>query len=172
MRRFAMSLLVYACLWALLAEARVDSWIVGLPVVVLAAAAAVRLAGGRRWRWSPAGLLRFAGYFAFSSLLAGMDVAWRALQPRLPIRPQLIPYHPRLPAGAARIFFSNVINLLPGTLSADERDEVLWVHVIDDRQPVHKRLAMLEQKVAALFAQRISSDGAVPAGKAGGTSSP
>lgn len=156
-RRFGTHLIVFVCLWALMTEARADSWIVGAPVVLAAAAAAAWLARDRRWRWSVIGFLRFVPHFARSSLHGGSDVAWRSLHPRLPIHPRLIEYQSRLPDGAARVFFMNVINLLPGTLSADIRDDVLMVHVLDDRRPIQHQLEKLEQAVAALFATRIEA---------------
>ena len=155
-RRLGSHLSVFACLWALITEARADSWIVGGPVVVAAAAAAC-LARDRRWRWSVIGFLRFVPHFARSSLHGGIDVAWRSLHPQLPIHPRLIEYQSRLPDGTARVFFMNIINVLPGTLSADIRDDVLTIHVLDDRQAIQHQLEKLEQSVAALFATRIET---------------
>ena len=155
--KVAKSLIVCACLWALIAEARLDSWIVAIPFVVAAAFMSVHLSPKREWRWSVAGFLRFAPYFVYSSFLGGLDVAWRSLHPRLPIDPQLIDYDLRLPAGAARVFFMNIVNLLPGTVSADVCGNVLKVHVIDGRQPLHEQLSKLEQVVAALFATRLEN---------------
>lgn len=155
--RFAANLIAFASLWALLTEARLEAWIVGGPVVVAAAVAAVLLASPQGWRWSAIGFLRFAPHFARNSFLGGLDVARRSLHPRLPIDPRLIEYHLRLPAGAARVFFMNVINLLPGTLSADTRDDVLLVHVIDGTRPMQQQLAALESSVAGLFAARLGT---------------
>ncbi len=154
MIRFSTNLAACAYLWVLLTEARMDSWIVGGPAVVAAAFVAVRSASGRRWRWSVVGFFRFAPHFVCSSFLGGLDVAWRSLHPRLPIDPRLIAYHLRLPEGTERVFFMNVVNLLPGTLSADICDDVLTVHVIDGQQPIHEQLTKLEQAVAGLFAIR------------------
>ena len=157
MRRFGINLTVFACLWVLITQARADSWIVGVPVIAAAAASAVYLASDRRWRWSIIGFLRFVPHFARSSLYGGIDVAWRSLHPQLPIHPQLVEYPLHLPDGTARIFFMNIINLLPGTVSADIREDVLTIHVIDIRQPIRQQLEKLEQKVAELFATRIET---------------
>lgn len=79
------------------------------------------------------------------------------MHPRLPIDPQLIDYNLRLPDGASRVLFMNVVNLLPGTVSADVCNHVLIVHVIDGRQPMHQQLAKLECVVAGLFAIRLEA---------------
>ena len=151
MMRLATNLIVFAWVWMLITEASADAWIIGGPVVAAAAWTAIRLAPGGRWRWSLAGFLRFVPHFARCSFLAGLDVAWRSLHPRLPIHPRLLEFDLRLPNGTARIFFMNVVNLLPGTVSADVCDDVLIVHVLDGTQPTRKLLTRLEQVVAELF---------------------
>ncbi len=149
--------IVLAGFWALLTEARRDSWIVGGPVVLAASLVAVHLAPRDRCRWSVIGLLGFGPHFVRSSIMGGIDVAWRSMHPRLPIDPQMIEYPLRLPAGTARTFFMNVVNLLPGTVSADVGKDVLTVHVMDVNQPMQRNLATLEDAVAKLFAMRLNS---------------
>jgi multicomponent Na+:H+ antiporter subunit E len=149
--RFAAHFAALALVWWLLSGGRADSWIVGAPTVVAAAALSVWLAPRHGWRWTAGGMLRFAGYFVRASLLGGVDVAWRSLHPRLPIDPQLMFYRTRLPAGTARVFFVNAISLCPGTVSADLRGETLSVHVLDGRQPTRQQLGALERSVGALF---------------------
>jgi len=151
-----MTLIVLAGLWALLTEARGDSWIVGGPVVLAASLVARHLAPRDRWGWSVIGLLGFGPRFVRSSIVGGIDVAWRSMHPRLPIDPQMIAYPLRLPAGTARTFFMNVVNLLPGTLSADVAKDVLTVHVMDVNQPMQRELVTLEDAVAKMFAMRLN----------------
>lgn len=150
------TLIVLAGLWALLTEARRDSWIVGGPVVLAASLVAAHLAPRDGWQWSIIGLLRFGPHFIRSSIAGGIDVAWRSIDPRLPIDPQMVAYPLRLPAGAARTFFMNVVNLLPGTVSADIGNDVLTVHVMDVSQPIQRELSKLEDAVAKLFAVRLN----------------
>ncbi len=151
MQRFVTNLIIFSCLWILISEGRADSWIVGGPVVMLAAVAAVLLATDHDWRLSLIGFLYFSVYFIRSSFLGGLDIARRSLHRRLPINPQLIKYNLRLPSGTPRVFFMNVVNLLPGTVSADVRDSELLVHVIDGTQPIIQELEKLEHLVANLF---------------------
>lgn len=155
--RFVNHLLVLTLIWLLLTEARWDSWIVGGPTVVVASVVATLLDRGINRRWSVAGFLCFTPYFIRNSFLSGLDVAWRAMHPRLPIDPQMVQYQLRVPNGAARIFFTNIVSLLPGTVSADVCDDVLIVHALDARQPIRQQLAELEQVVAGLFATRLDT---------------
>lgn len=158
MTNFAIHLFVLAALWTLFTGARFDSWIIGLPVVVAAAVTAVRLSPYPTWRGSIRGLLRFGPHFVVSSILGGVDVAWRSLHPQLPIHPQLFEYQLRIPTGAARTFFISIVSLLPGTVSADVHGDQLLIHVLDSRGRVQEQLATLERVVAGLFATSIASD--------------
>jgi multicomponent Na+:H+ antiporter subunit E len=64
--------------------------------------------------------------------MAGVDVARRALDPRLPLRPGFVTYAPRLPPGGARDAFCALASLMPGTLPADtNEDGTLLVHCLD-----------------------------------------
>jgi multicomponent Na+:H+ antiporter subunit E len=50
-----------------------------------------------------------------------------------------------------RVFFSNVISLLPGSLGAGFEGDCLKVHWIDQEQPILERLRKEEERVATLF---------------------
>ena len=94
------------------------------------------------------GLLALAGLalrFLRQSVVAGVDVARRALDPRLPLRPGFVVYPVGLPPGRARNMFCTLTSLLPGTVptGADE-DGALLVHCLDVEQPVAAQLAAEE----------------------------
>lgn len=145
--RLAASAMTFGLVWAILTGGR--GWGVGIPVILLATAASART--GRVSGGSITGLLRFLPYFAWSSLQSGVDVAFRALHPRLPIEPCLLRYEMKLASPAARILMANTVTLMPGTLSADLRGRILVVHVLDARSPATERLDLLERRVADLF---------------------
>ena len=85
-------------------------------------------------------------------------MAWRVIDPRLPIHPRIIEYESRLPAGTARVFFANAISLCPGTVSASLRGSLLKIHVLDGQQPIHARLADLERAVGVIFGVELSRE--------------
>ena len=136
--RLALHLSGFAALWAILTGG--TNWLVGVPVIVLASA--VTLRAGPASRWSLGGLLRFIPFFAWHSLQGGIDVASRALNPRLPIDPAIVDYEMHLDSAAART--------LPGTLSAELRGNRLSVHVLNASSPVAEMLARLERRIADL----------------------
>jgi multicomponent Na+:H+ antiporter subunit E len=119
-----------------------------LPVGALAAAAAtwasLRLLPPGPWRLRPGALARLALRFLGQSIVAGADVARRALDPRLPLRPGFVAYPVYFPPGTARNVFTALTSLLPGTVPAgDERGQLVY-HCLDVDQPVLSQLAAEE----------------------------
>jgi hypothetical protein len=79
------------------------------------------------WRFSPFRLTTLALHYLRQSVVAGVQVAWLALNPRLPLRLGFVTYAVQLAPGAARNTFCTLSSLLPGTLPAgsDERGALI-----------------------------------------------
>jgi multicomponent Na+:H+ antiporter subunit E len=125
-----------------------------LPAAAVAVAAAtwtsLRLLPPSGRRLSPAGIARLALRFPGQSAIAGVDVARRAFDLRLPLRPGFVTVSPLLPPGTARDAFRALASLLPGTLPVDATDDGrLLIHYLDTGQPVAAQMAADE----ALFAR-------------------
>jgi multicomponent Na+:H+ antiporter subunit E len=146
---FCFRALVFALLWWILTQGAINSWLVGVPVVVLAVLASKQLLPVVSWSLS--GIVRFIPFFLWRSLYGGVDVARRALHPKLPISPGLFDYRWRLPPGLPRVFMANTVSLLPGTLSAELGEEYLHVHVLDRSGDFIPELSIVEEHVARLF---------------------
>jgi multicomponent Na+:H+ antiporter subunit E len=97
--------------------------------------------------WS--GLVRFVFYFLHRSLLGGVDVAWRALHPAMPLEVRETSHPLGFESSQARALFVATLSLLPGTLSCDIVDERLRVHSIAG-DPSHE-LELLQARVDAVF---------------------
>jgi multicomponent Na+:H+ antiporter subunit E len=146
-------------LWIMLSGGDPADLVAGAMAAVAATWASLRLLTPGTSRVRPAALARLALHFLYETVTAGADVARRALDPKLPLRPGFVLYPVGLPPGAARNMFTTLMSLLPGTVptGSDERGEVL-IHCLDVEQPVALLLAAEE----ALFVQVIgeaSSDG-------------
>ncbi|HXA21704.1 MAG TPA: Na+/H+ antiporter subunit E [Acetobacteraceae bacterium] len=127
-----------------------------LPAAAVAVAAAtwtsLRLLPPGGSRLSLPGIARLALRFPGQSLTAGIDVARRALDSRLPLRPGFVTVSPQLPPGTQRDAFCAYASLLPGTLPIDTNDDgTLLVHCLDVGQPVAAQMAADE----ALFARAL-----------------
>ena len=93
-------------------------------------------------------LLALAPRFLWQSVVAGVDVARRALDPRLPLRPGFVGYRPALEPGLARNAFAALTSLLPGTVPARDDGQTLLYHCLDLDQPVAAQLAAEELRLA------------------------
>lgn len=140
--------LLFSLLWWMLTDGDVQSWWIGVPAVSFAVIASVALLPPVPLVWQE--LFRFAPFFLRRSLQGGVDVAWRAFHPGMPIAPALIDYPLRLPAGLPRVILANIVSLLPGTLSATLDGQILKVHVLDSRGDFMTELNALEQRVARM----------------------
>ena len=157
--RFLMGGLVFSAVWSIFAGARDPaSWIIGLPAVVAAAWCYASLAQDRRHRLSLLALAQFIPLFFWESFKGGIDVARRVLGPRLHVAPGLLDYRLGLTLPSARVFFVDLVSLLPGTLSADVQGDRLRVHALDRSVNPAGDLRRLERLVAAIF----GDDGAMP----------
>ena len=154
--RFCFRTLLFALLWWILTQGAINSWLVGAPVVVLAVLASGWLLPAIPWSLS--GIVGFVPFFLWRSLYGGVDVARRALHPKLPISPILFDYRWRLPPGLPRVFMANTVSLLPGTLSAELGEEHLRVHVLDQSGDFISELSVVEERVASLFGLSLAAD--------------
>jgi multicomponent Na+:H+ antiporter subunit E len=86
--------------------------------------------------------------FLWQSVLAGIDVARRALHPRLPLATGLVTYRTGLPRGQARNTFASITSLLPGTVPLADEEVGIVYHCLDTAQPVAEQLATEEREYA------------------------
>lgn len=83
----------------------------------------------------------------WQSLIAGFDVARRALDPRMPLRAGFVRFPTRIPAGSARDAFCALMALQPGTLPVRDGDHGgIAFHCLDTAQPVAADLAVQEAR--------------------------
>lgn len=140
---------LFSLLWWILTDGAAPSWWIGVPAVSLAVIGSIALIPPASVVWY--GFLRFVPFFFMRSLMGGVDVAWRAFHPSLPIDPDLVEYPLRLPLGLPRVFMANTVSLLPGTLNAELEQNVLKVHVLDRQGGFMAELDAVEQRVARMF---------------------
>jgi multicomponent Na+:H+ antiporter subunit E len=132
---------------------------VDLPIGLLAAAAAtwtsLRLLPEVKVKVRLLSLATFTLHFLRQSASSGVEVAWRAFDPQLPINPGFVVYRCRLRSAGSRSAFCALSSLLPGTLPTGADEEgALVVHCLDVAQPVAANLAAEE----ALFSRAIGHD--------------
>jgi len=149
LRSGLLRIVMFAIIWWILTDGAMDSWLVGVPVVLVASLVSGMLLPP--CHWSLKGIAHFVPFFLWHSLRGGLDVTMRAFHPRMPIFPQILEYPMQLPPGLPRVFMVNTVSLLPGTLSTELSGDCLRVHVLDVNRPVLSELKLIEQTVAGVF---------------------
>jgi multicomponent Na+:H+ antiporter subunit E len=154
--KFPIGFLALSALWVALAGYEDwASWLIGLPTILAAAWSYSRLSLGRNNRVSMVGVLQLLPVFFWESFRGGFDVARRVLRLRPKINPGLFDYRLNLSSSSARVFFVDLVSLLPGTLSADIRGDRMRIHTLDLTQNSVTELGRLERRVAAVFGQTL-----------------
>ncbi|MFO7976194.1 MAG: Na+/H+ antiporter subunit E [Candidatus Hydrogenedentota bacterium] len=92
----------------------------------------------------------FVPVFVWQCLQANLDVAWRVLNPKLPIQPGIVKVQTGLRSDIGLTFLANTITLTPGTMTVDIDGEngVLYVHWIDVK---HKDVESASRDIAGRF---------------------
>jgi len=142
--------LAFSFVWLILAGSDPASWIIGVPAVLLAAAISLFLTPRPLLVVNPVGALLFIPYFIALSILSGIDVLRRTFSRGPRINPDILTYTTGL-RGSSRILLTNVISLLPGTLSADLKEDRINIHVLDTALPVRENIENLENRIARIF---------------------
>jgi len=132
----------------------------GLGAAALAAWASLRLmppdAVGGSVRWLEA--LRLFARFVRVSVVAGLDVARRALAPQMRLSPGYVHYRAQLPPSDARSLFLAMTSQMPGTIpSGTGPTGTIAYHCLDASQPVASQLAEEEARLLAALGGALGS---------------
>jgi multicomponent Na+:H+ antiporter subunit E len=89
--------------------------------------------------------LLYIPYLVYYILLANLDVAYRVLNPYLPIKPGIVKVKTSLTNEFAKTILANSITLTPGTLTVEVVDEdfyVHWINVSSDNPEIQKEIIL------------------------------
>jgi multicomponent Na+:H+ antiporter subunit E len=140
--------LVFLGTWFVLYGPDLTALPVGAGAAVAATWTSLRLLPAGSFHPRPGSLFVLALRFVWQSVVAGIDVARRALEPRLPLRPGFVTYSIRMRPSPARSTFLSVASLLPGTLPTGlDETGALVVHCLDTEQPVVAQMAAEETRL-------------------------
>ena len=142
---------LFLLFWSALIGVSWSSLAVGLVTTAGATWTSLRLLppGPQRVRLWP--LARLLPRFLWQSLLAGWDVARRAFDPRLPLRPGFVVFPSTHAPGHLRNTFATIASLMPGTLPCGESEDGIIFHCLDVGQPVVVQLAAEEEALARVL---------------------
>ena len=134
----------FLALWVVLIGGAAGDLVVGAVTAAAATWISLRLLPPGSIPLRPMALPGLALRFAWKSVVAGWDIARRALDPRLPVRPGFVVYRVGFARGPVRNLFTTLTSLLPGSVPAGEDGDALLYHCLDVEQPVAAQLAAEE----------------------------
>ena len=136
MKTLAVRFVFFLGVWLMIASWKAEDLPVGLVASALALWISLSLLPPSVVRPRLAALAKLSLRFLSSSIIAGVDVARRALLPRLDLRPGFVAVPLTVPPGVARNAFLVYQSLQPGTSPTSAEGEMLQVHCLDISQPI------------------------------------
>ena len=136
MKTLAVRFVFFLGVWLMIASWKKADLPVGLAASALAVWISLSLLPPTVVRPRFAALAKLSLRFLSSSIIAGVDVARRALLPRVDLRPGFVAVPLTVPPGPARNAFLVYQSLQPGTSPTSAEGEMLQVHCLDISQPI------------------------------------
>lgn len=150
---------IFLAFWIVLTLGNPNDLFVGVIAAIVATMTSLYLLPAREGHISLMALVKFAIHFFYQSLIAGFDVAKRAFDPRLPLRPGYVQFPCKLAQGPARNAFCALSSLLPGTVPVEsDQSGVVLVHCLDVGQPVVAQL-IEDEVLFSRVVRRARNDG-------------
>jgi multicomponent Na+:H+ antiporter subunit E len=141
----------YLAFWVVLMGTAPSDIGAGVVTAALAAWVSLRLIPPVPGRVRLTALARLAVRFAWQSVIAGWDVACRALDPKLPLAPGFVEYPCAFAPGLLRNAFAALTSLMPGTVPLADDGRLLRYHCLDVNQTVAESLGKEEARVARIL---------------------
>jgi multicomponent Na+:H+ antiporter subunit E len=136
-------------LWiVLMPSAKPADLAVGLIGAALATWTSLRLLPPEAGHLRLLALIAFVPHFLWQSVLAGVDVARRALSPRMRLKPGFVEVPIGFPPGLARNEFVSITSLMPGSLPVGETDGSVIFHCLDLDAPLAQQIADEEKRLS------------------------
>ncbi|TVQ57882.1 MAG: sodium:proton antiporter [Rhodobacteraceae bacterium] len=136
-------------LWGVVAGLRIEDWPGAAVGVIGATLVSLALTPPSPRRLRPVAALRVAARFLRLSVIGGLDVGWRALHPRMPMRPRLSARRSALAPGPARDLMRAFTSAVPGVLACGVRDDgALILHCLDGEAEDDAALDVDERLIA------------------------
>ena len=113
----------------------------------------IRLVNPRSWFW----IIIYLFVLTYYVIKGGLDVSYRVLHPRMPIRPGIVRIKSVLKTDTGKAVLANCITLTPGTLTIDVTDDgvfyIHWLNVLslDDEEAAKHVLRRFEWYIQRIF---------------------
>lgn len=151
-------MLILLAAWLMLTAGNLPSLMIGLPFIALAILikpAAEKETGKHKLIVNIVALFRYAYFFMLESLRGGLDVSRRVLLAETRVSPEFYDYPIQLQVPHAQQLFISSISLLPGTLCADRKENMLRIHTLDQHTDTSRAIKQLETLVGKIFGEHL-----------------
>jgi len=101
-------------------------------------------------------LLRYLTWLVWQIVVAGLQVAYVVLSPRIRVDPSLLRFRARMPSVGAAVILGNSITLTPGTLTLEINKDEFLVHSLMDESMSGLVDGTMPTMVARMFRARPS----------------
>ncbi len=106
----------------------------------------------QRYFWA----LLYLFIFLWECIKANIDVMYRVIHPKLPVKPGIVKVKSVLKTDIAKVFLANSITMTPGTITVDIIDDSFFVHwiYVHSRDPeiyTQKILGRFEKYLKRIF---------------------
>lgn len=131
---FAIRLIFFSLLWILFTGWKPESWVIGIFFVMMASLLSLHLAPKNNSavsRFNLKYLPSFLYYFSAQSIRGGWSTARLALTPTKKTSPGFYKYQTDFVNPSDIFTFMQILSLLPGTVSTDENNGEITLHVLD-----------------------------------------
>jgi len=149
---------IFFILWMVLDEGKVAGFLIGLPTSILAGWVSMRLFppsrnSGERICFFALG--SFVVSFLWNSIKAGVEVAYWAFHPRLPLRIGFVCCTCGIPAGSRRDLFLATCSLMPGSLPVgDTAEGEILLHCLNTDSSVCRQMQVHEASLMRIWKRR------------------
>jgi multicomponent Na+:H+ antiporter subunit E len=144
-------------IWIVLTDASLKDLPVGILAIAMATwvSVTIRPPTDASLHLRPA--LIYVATFLRQSVAAGLDVARRAFDPALPLKPGFILFSPTLSDPRDRTLFADLASMAPGTLPVEETaNGKLLVHCLDVDMDIPAQMEADEARLAAALGRELS----------------
>ena len=101
-------------------------------------------------------VIPFLAFFTWQCIKANIDVAWRVIHYRIPIRPAIIKLPLEVQTELGRAILSCALSMTPGTIVIDIKEDIMYVHwiYVDEKDPdayTVSRIRKFEKYIKTIF---------------------
>ena len=147
--RFAVYFCIYALLWLILSQGKMQ--VIGAVIALLLASVSAAFLPVSRHSINWLAALKLFLFFVYNSIKGALQVSWLTLKPGFCINPYIFEFDLQTKSDFSTIMLANIYSLMPGTLSMKLSQNRIQLHIIDLSLLNERFLQRVQTTVIAAF---------------------